>query len=197
MTGSDGASKVAADPSVGLEARRQACRCLSEASAYVTKLVETDEHAPGLKEDRSTRPEDALRAMRTIAEHSCAALIECASLYESTEPETAADRKAAKRAAKKGAKKKKAPIATDPLRPADSKDAATARLRAAAFTGLAHLLAHEGSAPRVAKLVGGGFARAAARQLSEEGRAATPAVEFPRVARKVALAYVRRAESFL
>ncbi|KAH8091518.1 hypothetical protein JL720_5825 [Aureococcus anophagefferens] len=140
------AARVAGEPAYGAEARRQACRVLSEAPM----------------------------------------------LYGSGEPPSAAERKAAKRAAKKDAKKtaKKAGDGDATLYlPATSREAASARLRAQSFTALGHLFACAASAARVAELAGRAFAEAAERQLSAEGRAATPADEFPKTARKVATCY--------
>ncbi|KAK7231096.1 hypothetical protein SO694_000761108 [Aureococcus anophagefferens] len=174
----------------GAEARRQACRVLSEAPMLVVRSAEL--RSRGSMDRAIELPPAAAAAVRSLADVAAGPLVACAAQYGSGEPPSAAERKAAKRAAKKDAKKtaKKTGDGDATLYlPATSREAASARLRAQSFTALGHLFACAASAARVAELVGRAFAEAAARQLSAEGRAATPADEFPKTARKVATCY--------
>jgi len=184
------AARVAGEPAYGAEARRQACRVLSEAPMLVVRSAEL--RARGSVDRAIELPPAAAAAVRSLADVAAGPLVACAAQYGSGEPPSAAERKAAKRAAKKDAKKtaKKAGDGDATLYlPATSREAASARLRAQSFTALGHLFACAASAARVAELAGRAFAEAAARQLSAEGRAATPADEFPKTARKVATCY--------
>jgi len=183
------AARVAGEASYGAEARRQACRVMSEAPKLVCQS------APMSREslDQSiSLPPAASRTMRALADVSAKPLVACAALYGSGEPPLAADRKAAKRDAKKNAKKQAKLVAHGDVTrylPAASREAATARLRAGAFGALAHLFVASASGERVAEIAGGAFASAAAKQVSAEGRAATPAEEFPKACHKVAQCY--------